>query len=209
MPPTGRSAYRAGCFTVLKRCRDRLQKLRGYARWKRIAFDLTLEDIKDLIGKLPDVGGSVSIERIDTSRGFTRDNLILRNHKSRQGEAVRRAPPDEVLQQMLEWLVERQVKLNFKDSTPEISDTQILLLYAEQKGRCAVTAVPLVLDKALHPESLAITRRDPQAPWTAKNTIVVSLALKPFIDKWGLPYLLKVSKRVVKHRERAKKEKEQ
>lgn len=201
----GRSAYHAGCFGVLKRCRERFRKLRGYARMRRIRFDLTLEDIRDLIGKRQDAGDSVSIERIDTTGGFTKGNLILRTHKGRQVDAVRRAPPEEELQKMLAWLVERQFKLNFKDGTPPITQGEVLMIYAGQEGRCAVTGEPLVLDKAHHPESLAITRRDPDKPWTPKNTLVVASALKPFLDKWGVNYLLKLARRVVKHRA-AKKE---
>lgn len=197
-PPTGRSAYHAGCFKILKRCRERFRKLRGYARWKRIPFNLTLADILQLFHGLPDVGDSFSIERIDTTKGFDRNNLLLRRHK--EGSEIRRAPPDEAIQGMLAWLVERQLKLNFKDGTPPITMEEILLIYAGQQGRCAMTGDPLVVDKAVHPQSLAITRKDPDKPWTTKNTIVTGFAIKPFIDKWGANHLVTLAKRVVKHR---------
>jgi hypothetical protein len=103
---------------------------------------------------------------------------------------------------MLAWQVDRQVKLNFGRELPEISEAEILLLYSSQLGCCAVTGSPLVLDKAFHPETLAITRKDPEKPWTNKNTIIVGLALKPFIDKWGIGHLQSLARRVVKHKDR-------
>lgn len=206
LPPTGRSSYHAGCFAVLKRCRNRLRKLKSYARSKRIPFSLTLEDILKLLRKRPDAGDSVSIERLDTTQGFTRDNLILRGHKGRPKKTIRRIPPQEEIQQMLSWLVERQIRMNFKDGTPPITKEEILYTYAQQQGRCAVSGEPLVLDKALHPLSLSITRRSPDRPWTRKNTIVVASAVKPFIDKWGASYLLKTARRVVKAHKASKKE---
>lgn len=189
---------------MLKRCRERFRKLRSYARWKGIPFSLTLGDIQKLLRELPDVGDSISIERLDTTKGFTRDNLILRGHKGRPVSTVRRAPPEEDIHQMLAWLVERQLKLNFKDGTPPITKEEILYTYAQQQGRCALTGEAMVIDKAVHPLSLAITRRDPERPWTRKNTIVVSFALKPFVDKWGVGFLFKTARRVVKHRAIAK-----
>jgi hypothetical protein len=118
---------------------------------------------------------------------------------------VRRAPPEEDLQQMLSWLVERQFRFNFKDGTPPITQDEVFRIYSRQEGRCALSGVPMVLDKAHHPESLAISRRDPEKPWTSKNTIVTVSALKPFVDKWGASYLVKVARRVMKLKDRQSK----
>ena len=39
----------------------------------------------------------------------------------------------------------------------------------------------------------------------AKNTIVTASAIKPFVDKWGVNYLVKVSRRVMKLKDRLSK----
>lgn len=206
-PPTGRSRYHAGHYAILKRCRTRLRKLRAYARGKQIPFDLTIDDMRGLIGHLPDVGDSVSFERQDLSRGFTRDNVLLRSHKGRKAaeDMFPVTPIDETkLGAMVGRGVERQLRLNFK-GTPELTFNEVVGIYNRQNGQCRVTGTPLVVDRAVHPESLALTRKDPQGPWTTKNAILVGFALKPFIDRWGLGYLVKTAKRIARHKDRKEK----
>lgn len=198
-PPVGRSAYGAGCFAVLKICRYRLWKLKHYARIKKVTFDLTLDWVRDKIGRLPDVGKSITFERIDTNKGYSPDNLILKTHKGRSGEVIRRSPPASEVHKMLSWLVNRQLKRTFGDQRP-LGVNDVVRIYGQQEGRCYVSGVPLVLDKALNAESLALTRVDPLKPWSANNTIVTTLATKQFIDKWGVKYLTKVAKQITKKR---------
>jgi hypothetical protein len=205
-PPTGRSRYKAGHHAILSRCRSRLSQLKKYAKRESIPFALTLEDIRALIGHLPDRGDSVSFERHDLSLGFTRDNVLLRPHKGtgKRSEKIfptQVVPAGPTLERMLMRVVERQLRLNFK-GTPELTLEDVMRVYVDQNGRCRVSGVPLIFDKAVHPESLALTRRDPQGPWTKKNAALVTFALKPFIDRWGESYLVKVARRIAKHKDR-------
>jgi len=204
-PPTGRSRYKAGHHAILSRCRARLTRLRKYAREKQIACDLTLDDMRALIGRLPDVGASVSIERRDLAQGFTRDNVLLRAHKGGQRAEemfqTQVIPAGPELERMLMHIVERQLRLNFK-GTPELTLEDVMRIYVDQNGRCRVSGTPLLIDKAVHPESLALTRKDPQGPWTKKNAALVTFALKPFVDRWGESYLVKVARRIAKNKDR-------
>ena len=189
----------------MSRCRVRLRELRKYAKREGIPFGLTLDDMRSLIGHLPGAGDSVSFERHDLSLGFVRGNVLLRSHKGGQRAneifPTEVVPAKPVLEGMLLRVVERQLRLNFK-GTPDLTVEDVMEIYVAQEGHCRVSGVALLFDRAVHPESLALTRKDPQEPWTKKNAVLVTFALKPFMDRWGEAYLMKVARRIAKHKER-------
>lgn len=159
---------------------------------------------------LEDTGESVQIERADVSRGFEPGNLTLRQKaKTARTPHVRREEPAVDVNKLSEWLTKRAqrlVELTFGkyEPTPLVTADDVLMIYARQGGRCAVSGLTFVLDKALHPESMALTWLDPLSPQTAKNSVLVALSIKPFIDKWGAQYLRRVAKRIVKHKKQPK-----
>lgn len=207
---TPTAKYRPGHRERLLGCRARFRRLRQYAKNKGIAFTITLKEIQDLLLPLADLGDSSAIERGDMTKGFEPGNLILRpkantpNDRSARTQAET-AVDENRLRDLLVKRAKRQVELcfGFVVGEPPVTFEDVLLLYARQGGRCAVTRVTFVLDKALHPESMALAKKNPLEPQQPKNSLLVTLAIKPFVDKWGVQYLRKVAKRIV----RAKKEK--
>lgn len=207
LPKPKTAKFQPGHRSRVSTCGQRFRRLRQYAQDKGIAFSLTQEDVQKLLMPLSDCGASVQIERSDPARGFEAGNLTLKPKKAPEPRVdpwKREKDPVDVrkIRELLVQRATRQIRLCFGEtrSDPPVVLEDVLLLYARQNGRCAVTGMMLVLEKAVHPESLALAKKDPLEPPGPKNSLLVALALKPFIDKWGIPYLRKVAKKIVKHR---------
>lgn len=203
-PPTAK--FRPGHRSRISACRTRFRRLRQYASQRGIPFSIGPQDVQDLLLPLPDCGAAVQIERTDMAKGFEPGNLSLRPKKAPEQSPeshVSKPAVDVVgLRDLLIRRATRQIRLCFGETKaePPVSLEDVLMLYARQNGRCAVTGMTLILEKALHPESMALAKKNPLEEQGPKNSLLVTLAIKPFIDKWGIQYLRKVSKKIVKHR---------
>jgi hypothetical protein len=185
--------------------RARLRTLKWYAHSRQILFGLELQDVRDLLEKLPDLGESMAIERKDTRLGFVKDNLILRARPNKPVHPPERVS-DEEAQRRVVAAIERQQRLVWRGETPEVTIEEICTVYARQRGMCALAGGPMLLDKAYHPQSLSLVRQDPRLDWRAKrNVILVWLMFKPMVEKWGLKYCLTAMRQAVKNNRKEKR----
>ncbi len=93
---------------------------------------------------------------------------------------------------MLVRSIERQLKYVFRDGERGLTVENVCEVFIKQSGKCAVSGMDLLLDKAFHAQSLGLTRRDPEVGWTPDNTMLTTLAYKVMTDKWGLDYVTKI-----------------
>lgn len=178
-------------------CRKRFNRLRWYARAKKIPFEITLDDIKEILFPLEDLGHSYKIERVDRTGPFRADNLMARRwalaNKDvvKEVEGLRTADPAAV-RAALERVLTKKAKRAFRGTEyeNEWSIDDLMHIYESQGGSCPFSMVKFALTRIRSPESMEIVKKNRDAPWSKGNIVLVARMLKPIVDTWGIkPYL--------------------
>lgn len=204
--------YRPGHREKMSECRKRLRQIKNYAKRKDIECSLVLKDIRDLLFHLQDTGESRAIERRDTDLGFVPGNILLRSRKGPVRRTSEKSSTPVMTEEDLGNLLENRLG-KLLEAILKKSDKQeekllledILCLYVDQDGLCALSGAPLLVAYSTYPDSISITRITPEKPWVKGNTILATYALKPLVDKWGADWVIRTAKSIAQAEKRKPK----
>jgi len=203
---SGRGRYHTGHKAFQVRCRQRWNMLRSYAKKKSLPFTITLNDVKRLLYPLDDFGESFAISRMDYTRGFEPDNLIVKRSKkalqknvetASAARAKRHYDRDQVVAMLWDCAKRAFEAGTFGDRMPFTVD-DLVDQYYKQDGRCEASYGPLTLEHRTKPRSVRISRADSDKPWAPDNLILICRGVHSLVTVYGPDVFVEIAQGVIK-----------